>query len=69
MPNYDKEIELLAMNPHEFSPVVITGDSGNGKTDFLQKFCKKRKCLHKSEFEEQSTCECIKIFKVMKKMS
>ena len=35
MPNYDKEIELLAMNPHEFSPVVITGDSGNGKTDFL----------------------------------
>ena len=35
MQNYDKEIELLAMNPHEFSPVVITGDSGNGKTDFL----------------------------------
>ena len=37
MPNYDKEIELLAMNPHEFSPVVISGNSGNGKSTFLHK--------------------------------
>ena len=63
MPNYDKEIELLAMNPHEFSPVVISGNSGNGKTDFLQKFCEKWKRLHKSASEEQSDSKCVKILK------
>ena len=62
MPNYDKEIELLAMNPHEFSPVVISGNLGNGKSTFLENFCKRRRKLYKPAFSEWESGEYLKIF-------
>ena len=62
MPNYDKEIELLAMNPHEFSPVVISGNLGNGKSTFLENFCKRRRKLYKPAFSEGESGEYLKIF-------
>ena len=62
MPNYDKEIELLAMNPHEFSPVVISGNLGNGKSTFLENFCKRRRKLYKHAFSEWESGEYLKIF-------
>ena len=52
MPNYDKEIELLATNPHYFSPVVISGNSGNGKSTFLENFCKRRRKLYEPSFSK-----------------
>ena len=62
MPNYDKEIELLAMNTHEFSPVVISGNLGNGKSTFLENFCKRRRKLYKPAFSEWESGEYLKIF-------
>ena len=62
MPNYDKEIELLAMNPHEFSPVLVSGNSGNGKSMFLDNFCKRRRKLYKPAFSERNNSEYLKIF-------
>ena len=63
MPNYDKEIELLAMNPHEFSPVVISGNSGNGKSTFLHKFCERRRELYEPSFSKWKNGEYMKIIK------
>ena len=63
MPNYDKEIELLAMNPHEFSPVVISGNSGNGKSTFLETFCKRRRELYEPSFSKWKNSEYMKIIK------
>ena len=63
MPNYDKEIELLAMNPHEFSPVVISGNSGNGKSPFLHKFCERRRELYEPFFSKWKNGEYMKIIK------
>lgn len=63
MPNYDKEIELLAMNSHEFSPVVISGNSGNGKSTFLENFCKRRRELYEPSFSKWKNGEYMRIIK------
>lgn len=63
MLNYDEEIERLAMNPHEFSPVVVSGNSGNGKSRFLEKFCKRRRELYEPSFSKWKNGEYMRIIK------
>lgn len=62
MKNYDKEIALLAMRPHDFSPVDIIGKTGNGKSTFLENFAKRRRTFYKPAFSDWKKDECIKIF-------
>lgn len=63
MPKYNKEIDLLAMNPHEFSPVVISGNSGNGKSTFLENFCKRRREFYEPFLSKWKNGEYMKIIK------
>lgn len=62
MNNYDTQIEMLAMKPLDYSPIVIIGNVGSGKTYFLEKYCKKRNKFYKPAFGEWGECEGAKIF-------
>ena len=62
MNNYDTQIEMLAMKPLDYSPVVIIGNAGSGKTYFLEKFCEKRNKFYKPAFGEWGKDEGTKIF-------
>ncbi len=62
MYNYDDQIESLALNPLGFSPVVIIGNVGSGKTRFLEKYREKRNKFYKPAFGEWGAGEGAKIF-------
>ena len=62
MSNYDNQIESLALNPFAFSPVLIIGNVGCGKTYFLEKYRAKRNIVYKPAFGEWSDNEGAKIF-------
>ncbi|MBE6537585.1 MAG: hypothetical protein E7673_06505 [Ruminococcaceae bacterium] len=62
MYKYDKEIETIAINPMAFSPVVVKGKTGNGKSTFLHKFSEKRSEVYKSAFSKWNGNEALRVF-------
>ncbi len=62
MNNFDTQIEMLVTKPLGFSPVVIIGNVGSGKTYFLEKYREKRNKFYKPAFGEWGAGEGAKIF-------